>query len=375
MSTLTLREHDGLPDGLLTAGPDELEALLGGPTLFHLPGRRPEPLLVSILLHGNEPSGLRALQRVLRARQGQVLPRACSVFVGNVYAARLGLRRLEGQPDYNRVWPGGEQPELAESALMRQVVERMRARGVFASIDIHNNTGLNPHYGCVNRLTPAFLHLARLFSRTVVYFRQPLGVQSEAMARLCPSVTVECGQAGSGAADAHAAELIEAALRLSHFPTHPVPAHDIDLFHTVAVVTVTPSASLSFDGTPATLAFLPELDHMNFRELPPGTPLARLAAGAGLPLQARDEQGGDVTRTHFDTLDGQLLTRRTVMPAMLTRDVRIVRQDCLCYFMERLGPPGSPGATATALQVASPGEPARDDAPPRLCKRPARGSD
>ena len=25
-------------------------------------------------------------------------------------------------------------------------------RGVFASIDIHNNTGLNPHYGCVNQL-------------------------------------------------------------------------------------------------------------------------------------------------------------------------------------------------------------------------------
>jgi len=28
-----------------------------------------------------------------------------------------------------------------------------------------------------------------------------------------------------------------------------------------------------------------------------------------------------------------------VMPAMLTRDARAVRQDCLCYFMERL--PGS----------------------------------
>jgi hypothetical protein len=23
------------------------------------------------------------------------------------------------------------------------------------------------------------------------------------------------------------------------------------------------------------------------------------------------------------------------MPAMLTRDVRVIRQDCLCYFMER----------------------------------------
>ena len=53
---------------------------------------------------------------------------------------------------------------------------------MFASIDIHNNTGLNPHYGCVNRLDPPFLHLATLFSRIVVYFKRPLGVQSAAFA-------------------------------------------------------------------------------------------------------------------------------------------------------------------------------------------------
>jgi hypothetical protein len=29
-----------------------------------------------------------------------------------------------------------------------------------------------------------------------------------------------------------------------------------------------------------------------------------------------------------------------VMPAMLTRDERVIRQDCLCYLMERLPYPG-----------------------------------
>lgn len=65
--------------------------------------RLPEPLFVSMLLHGNETTGLLAVQRLLDKYRDQPLPRALSVFVGNVEAARLGLRRLEGQPDYNRI--------------------------------------------------------------------------------------------------------------------------------------------------------------------------------------------------------------------------------------------------------------------------------
>ena len=61
---------------------------------------------------------------------------------------------------------------------MRAVVDIMRERGVFASIDLHNNTGSNPHYACVNRLDNRYLHLATLFARTVVYFLRPTGVQS-----------------------------------------------------------------------------------------------------------------------------------------------------------------------------------------------------
>jgi len=44
----------------------------------------------------------------------------------------------------------------------------------FASIDIHNDTELNPHYACVTRLEPQFIALARLFSRTIVHFERPL---------------------------------------------------------------------------------------------------------------------------------------------------------------------------------------------------------
>jgi succinylglutamate desuccinylase len=57
-----LTELDYLPDGLLQVEARELYTILPGPTLIHLPGRRDIPLFVSILLHGNEDTGLKAMQ-------------------------------------------------------------------------------------------------------------------------------------------------------------------------------------------------------------------------------------------------------------------------------------------------------------------------
>lgn len=337
--------RNDLPDGFLDAPAHELHRLLPGPTLAHLPGRRGEPLFVSVLLHGNEDTGLKALQSLLRRWQGHELPRALSVFVGNVGAAAAGLRRLDGQPDYNRVWPGADTTGLPEHDMMREVVEAMRARRVFASVDVHNNTGLNPHYACVGTLEQPFLHLATLFSRIVVLFRRPHGVQATAMAALCPSVTVECGKPGNVAGEEHAALFLDAALRLDHFPAHPVAVHDLDLYHTVGIVKVPADVSIGFGDAGAEVLFDADLDHLNFRDLPAGTRVAQVAGGCPLPLQVWDEDGAQVAEDYFTLAQRELLTRRAVTPAMLTLDERVIRQDCLCYLMERLAyaPPGVAG--------------------------------
>ena len=334
-----LTQFDALPDGLLDRPAARLHEVLPGPALIHLPGRRSPPLFVSVLLHGNEDTGWLATQSVLRKFAGAELPRALSLFIGNVEAARSGLRRLDGQPDYNRVWPGSDEPDAAESAIMRQVVDAMRARGVFASLDIHNNTGLNPHYACINRLDQDFLHLATLFSRIVVYFIRPRGVQSAAFAELCPAVTVECGKPGTPGSVEHAAAFIEASLHLSAFPAHPVAPHDADLFHTVATVKVPDDASFGFGTPDADIDFVPELDHYNFRELAPGEVLGAIRPGSAARLQALDEHGADIGHRLFDYREGAITLAQPLMPAMLTRDERVIRQDCLCYLMERLQMP------------------------------------
>ena len=48
-----LKIYEDLPAGLLEARVGDLEDLLGGPSLIHLPGRRPGPLFVTVLSHGS----------------------------------------------------------------------------------------------------------------------------------------------------------------------------------------------------------------------------------------------------------------------------------------------------------------------------------
>ncbi|MDH5325374.1 MAG: M14 family metallopeptidase [Gammaproteobacteria bacterium] len=330
---------DQLPEGFLQTGPQELHNILSGPTLIHLQGRRQQPLFVSVLLHGNETTGFYAVQKLLQKYSHQALPRSLSLFVGNVTAARTAERRLNGQVDYNRVWPHrGFSHDSVECNMMGQVVQEMQQRDVFLSVDIHNNTGLNPHYACINRLDNAFYHLATLFSRTVIYFVRPKGVQSQAFAELCPAVTVECGQTENHHGIEHALEYLQACLDLSELPTHPVHTQDMDLFHTVATVKVAPHIRFSFSEESVDLLFESRLDLMNFSELKTGTRWGKVNVpdDADPVLTVMSETGEDVVHRYFRQRNGELLTTGPIMPSMLTTQEDIIRKDCLCYLMERM---------------------------------------
>lgn len=321
-----------LPKGLLELTAEEIHALLHRPTLIHLPGRREPPLYVSVLLHGNEYTGWLALRELLLRYHGELLPRALSIFIGNVTAANQGLRHLPGQPDYNRIWNGGES---AEQRMASQILETMSERGVFASVDLHNNTGINPHYACVNALEPSYLHLATLFSRTVVYFIRPDSVSSMAFAALCPAVTLECGFPGHTYGTEHALDFLDACLNLSEHPAHPVAPHDIDLFHTVATVKVPHEVSFGFEENASEIWFASDLDHLNFREIPKDTLLGWTHEGSSALLEAWSETGKEVGEYYFENTNGEIRTTVPVIPSMLTTDQRVIRQDCLCYLMER----------------------------------------
>ena len=338
---LKLRILHDVPDALLCADSDQLYDLLGGPTLIHLYGSSSDNrLFVTTLLHGNEDTGWLAIRELFAKYVApgatHKLPRDLSIFIGNVAAARLRLRRFDDQPDYNRVWPGAKDIDSAESRLMREVVEAMDQYRLFASVDIHNNTGINPHYACLTWLDNSFFYLATLFSRTVVYFQQPPGTQTATFSARCPAIALECGKPGSPGSVDHALRFLEACLHLRVFPSHPFPRGDMDLFHTVATIKISEQTTFGFGLDNCMLNLEPGLDQLNFRELMPGTVFGSINGNGITGLTATDINGMDMTECYFTLRGKQIVTKHPLIPAMLTCDSRVIRQDCLCYLMERM---------------------------------------
>ncbi|MCW8957286.1 MAG: M14 family metallopeptidase [Gammaproteobacteria bacterium] len=332
-------EIDKLPNGFLSCKVEHLHDILQKPTLIHLQGEIEQPLFISTLLHGNETTGFYALQNLLQEYKDQKLPRSLSIFIGNTEAAVTSQRRLERQIDYNRIWPGTHEHYLAEAHMMQQITDIMRELKPFASIDIHNNTGRNPHYGCINALDNRYLSLAGMFSNTVVYFTSPKGVQSAAFAEFCPAVTLECGQSGEVDGVLHATRYLQRVINLQQLPTEP-PQH-INLYHTVARVMIPEGYSFGF-ADDATINLYPEIEMYNFCELKPGTAFAWVEPESSGYLETYDENEHETGREYFIYNDQhEIVLRKPVMPSMLTVNTTAIRQDCLCYLMEKISIPSS----------------------------------
>jgi succinylglutamate desuccinylase len=328
---MTLRILDHLPEGLLERQARDLADVLGGPTLIRLSGAREPALLVSVLLHGNEDSGWNGLRRLLTDLG--TLPRSLILFIGNVEAAAASLRVLPHQQDFNRIWPDAPGPE---GALARAVIEELAGVPLHAAIDLHNNTGHNPHYAVVTDLSPRNLGLAYLFSDKAVYVREPATVMTRVFAGRCPAVALELGPVGDPRCDDRAYDLVHRCLVQDGIPDADLEG--LQLFRTQVRVHVTDAAEFSFagDGTETPLVLTGGVESVNFHLLPAGTEFG--AATAPLPglLRVLDVEHNDVTERYFELRDGRILLKQAVVPAMYTLDPMVIRQDCLCYFMERL---------------------------------------
>lgn len=344
---MPLRVHTGIPDGLLDCEASGLHDHLGGPTLIHLAGERSPALFVSVLLHGNETSGWDGLRRYLAGVQSRA--RDLTLFIGNTRAAADGLRALPGEPDFNRIWRDATGPGAAVAEAVKAAIAD---RPFFASVDLHNNTGHNPYYSVVTDLGAHNLGLAYLFSDKAVFVEEPDTVLTRVFAGRCPAVALEVGPVGDPRCTDRVVEFLGRCLALEAIPA--VQPDRLNLFRTRVRVHVREGVPFAFAGdddpllvdTPshetgsedAVLTLTGGVEAVNFHELAPGTVFGTSVLAPGQVLQVLDTDHQDVTDAYFERDGRYLLLRQTVVPAMYTTDPFVIRQDCLCYFMERLVP-------------------------------------
>ena len=320
--------HELSPD-VLECTAAQLASVLSGPTLFDLGKPDRDPLFVSVLLHGNETSGWEAVRKLFSRYPELTESSSVLVFVGNVLSAEQGVRKLDGQPDYNRVWNGGT---AAEHKLAEDVTAYVSSKKPWCAIDVHNNSGPNPHYSVITDLSPATRSLASSFSSLAILAKQPSGTLAQAFSEFCTSIAIEAGMPADPGSSERASTLMKQLLSEGKLVERS--SDSLEIFDNFVRVTVEPGVTAKDHTFPK---LNPELDEFNFKCLPAGSLVCSLR-GHSPGIRANDVELQDVTDQYFVIENSEVRLRRDVIMSMYTRDPLIAVQDCICYFLKSIEP-------------------------------------
>jgi hypothetical protein len=260
----------------LTVPPTVEEFLrwLGRPALLRVPGKdRSRLRAIATLLHGNEPSGIRAVHRWLLS--GDVPATDTAIFIGSVDAALVDPgfhhRSLPGGRDLNRCFAppcDGDEPELAHEALAL-----FDALGPEALADIHNTSGATPPFALGPSLDAPHLAIAACFCSRYIWSDLRIGALVEATHQDYPSVVIECGPFRDPASDEIA---YRGLLRFFSDDLWRLGGDAQEVLWRPVRVCLRPGLRLALGRAPsaeADLTVLPDLDRFNLQPLAPGAVL------------------------------------------------------------------------------------------------------
>ncbi len=325
-----------LPEGILDLSADQLYTKIDNHTLIHLSGKIQRPVFISILQHGDEYTGWDALKDYLNNHQ-HVLPRSLSILFGNIQAAKYNVRQIEGEADFNRRWPSHLNLDGPLAKTMRKITDIMIQRQPFASVDIHNNSGRNPHYSGINSLEPEFINLASLFSDTMIYFTSPAGIQSGAFAKFCPSVTVECGLSGASDGKEQTHTFLELLLSQSNLMTVPGILEHQRVYEIQSSIRIKEGIDFGFEEDNE-FVLVKDLDYLNFHQITVGEVFGKingkLAEKQIMPFAIIDENNCEAPNDYFTIKNNHIICSKSFVPAMITQNIKAIKNDCLCYIMQ-----------------------------------------
>ena len=311
--------------------------ILGGPTWLRLPGHdRSRTRAISTLLHGNEPSGIRALFHYIRSGEQPAVDLVC--FIGAVEAALappgFAHRNMPGHKDLNRCFR--EPVTLSEELIAIEVLRRFREANPEALIDLHNTSGRSPAYGVTTQLGVVQKTLTSLFSHHLVLTDLRLGTLMEATEFDFPTITVECGGAGDPASDKVALEGLTRYARTESVKDLEPAFDSVIVFQHPVRVELREGMKVSYGSEPlpdADLTLCHDADRHNFGVVHAGEVLGWPGPRGLEALCARDSAGKDRTNEILKENSGCLEVSRAGHILMMTTDPDIAKDDCLFYWI------------------------------------------
>ncbi len=227
----------GRPDFLMGVSREEALRRLTGPTAIVLNYGQKKTRVVSVLVHGNEPSGFDGMLKWLRDQPTEQ-PTNVVFLVQNVLAAQatdkpFSLRyKDDTQADLNRQWAPFGTPRESLNAYVAAVYDFLNSlENIDGFLDLHNNSGQNPAYAIMSYPNEEQRHLSDSEDLANLLTDQYLtmvltGGFDGGVRHMAPALAVECGYLDSPESDRIALEIMRKFLER---PTKPMGLRDGDL--------------------------------------------------------------------------------------------------------------------------------------------------
>ena len=126
----------------------------------------------------------------------------------------------------------------------RDVLRHADRMPLLAVVDLHNNTGKNPHYAVLTDFSPGSLGLAARFGDTAVYIEEPATVLTRAFSPHTPNVALELGPVSDSGATSRGYNFLRGLLPLHRIPE--AAQESVRLYRTLARVHLRQGARFAF---------------------------------------------------------------------------------------------------------------------------------
>ena len=291
---------------------------------------------VCTLLHGNEPSGTKAIYNYLKSKK---IPIVDTLFIiASVEAATavpfFSTRMIPGKRDLNRCFrpPYDDQQGQTAKAIWDLIVHIKPE----CLIDIHNTSGSGPAFGVAIVEDMNHIALTSLFTNDLIVTDLRLGALMELSENDVITVTIECGGAQDPASEIIAQEGLHRYLSSEYVMAETGSEYPVNIYHNPIRLETRNQGEVAYDEHPNDTAVitLPEqADKFNYGMLTKDECIGHLNKAGLSQLTAKDHLGNERLNEFFEERKGKLYARHPLKIFMMTTIPFIAKTDCLFYFI------------------------------------------
>ncbi len=322
-------------DLALADNAEEWLKALPGPVVIELEGTdKTAPWkAISVLVHGNEPSGFFAVYRYLKERH---IPRSSvALIISSVRAARhaplFSHRMLTGEYDLNRRF-GMSQPQDVVSSLAAEIEQYLRSKPFEYVVDLHNTSGNGPAFSVATHKSTQVQKLASYFCESQVVTQLIVGSLMEQNFN-CPVVTIECG--GSKQTEAHKLAY-SGLINLLQSDNWQERQASVSLFEHPTRLCVKRGCSLEYANQldpDCELTLIENIEQLNYSGLLKDQVVGWLNTPISQTLTAISEDGKEHVNDYFYQQGTELRAKQNLKVFMATPRKDIALADCLFYVL------------------------------------------